>query len=138
MQQDVALARNAARSGAARVPEAVLRHCAAQLEPPNAGRRPWEGQHTLSLQQADLPTPDGSSSDCSSSSKLWELLLHSWGPPVPSLPSADAAAIEHAAATAANLASRVHQADLSSRAMLHAVLSGMRSKVRGAVGCAGA
>jgi hypothetical protein len=58
--------------------------------------------------------------------RLWGQLMQRWGPPVPSLPDAAEAAALKAAATAANLASRIHQADLASRAMLSAALEHVR------------
>ena len=54
--------------------------------------------------------------------RLWKQLLQHWGHPVPSLPDPAELEAVRAAATAANLASRVHQADLASRAMLNAAL----------------
>jgi hypothetical protein len=54
--------------------------------------------------------------------RLWAQLLQHWGRPVPALPDASELAASKLAATAANLASRVHQADLASRAMLNAAL----------------
>lgn len=53
--QELALARNRARQGAARVPEPVLRHCAAMFEPPAPHKRPWEAACSLVVTQQDLP-----------------------------------------------------------------------------------
>lgn len=67
--------------------------------------------------------------------RLWVLLLQYWGPPVPTpLPEGDDSPelqSVRAAATAANLASRVHQADIASRALLGAALDSVQQVWRG-------
>jgi hypothetical protein len=68
------------------------------------------------------PPPLGQQNIRACMRRLWAQLLQHWGRPVPPLPDASELAASKLAATAANLASRVHQADLASRAMLNAAL----------------
>jgi O-phosphoseryl-tRNA(Sec) kinase len=110
----VAAARNAGRSGLARVPEDVLARAAAPFEPPEAGRGGrWEAAATLVLDGGG-PPPDAG--------ELWPRLEARWGPPPPSEESLAAAAAEEEARVAgervATAASAAHQLDLWSRRLL--------------------
>lgn len=115
----VAVERNRARAGRARVPDAAFQRMVAAFQPPASGGCGWE-RHALEVDASVPVDPDA----------VWERVRGAWGPAPPPAVTAEARAALREAGLAGNLSSLVHAYDLWSRKAVRACVQSLENPRR--------